>query len=469
MKYCFSLLAFALSLSVGASNLKVSTPLLYIEPGQAYTLFNVSWDNSWYNTNNHDAVWLFFKSISEEGGYAHIKVAQEGHKVVSVFSNDPKLEFEVPKDGTGLFLKPGNTFRGRVEVTLKINLDRPSFRDVDQRGWYFNAYGIEMVNIPQGGFTLGDPDPAAQEFGSFYAPNKRGKPSGLVEITSQNQVLTVSETGDLFYNSGEYLYEGDQQGPIPATYPKGVSPFYMMKYEPTEGQYVAFLNSLRPDQSAARIIHTERRYASQGGTITPKNGKYITPNPNKPCLFFGWDDAMAFADWAGLRPMTEFEYTKAARGTSPPKAHDFPWGTHSKEKIQRIPNPDRTLGMVNSWDESHLTDETKAHFGASYYWVMDLAGSVWERVITVGHSKGRAFTGVHGDGVLSANGTADVQDWPYGESDGGIGFRGGGFYGHNQEYQEFNPFSPVAYRRYGGWHGAMRNNAYSARFVRSID
>jgi len=36
-------------------------------------------------------------------------------------------------------------------------------------------------------------------------------------------------------------------------------------------------------------------------------------------------------------------------------------------------------------DESLLTDSTRDVIGASYYWVMDLAGSVWERVITFGH------------------------------------------------------------------------------------
>ncbi|MGW9684306.1 formylglycine-generating enzyme family protein [Flagellimonas sp. 2504JD1-5] len=469
MKYRLSFLALVLSISVGATDLKISTPLLYIEGDQAYTLFNVSWDNAWYNTKNHDAVWLFFKSISENGGYKHINVAQSGHRVVSVFSKDPNLIFEVPKDGAGLFVKPNNTFRGRVEVTLKVALHKPSFVDVDQRGWYFHAYGIEMVHIPQGGFTLGDPDPVAQEFGSFYKPNKKGKPSGLVKITSQDQELTVSETGDLFYNSGEYKYEGDQQGPIPASYPKGVTPYYMMKYEPTEGQYAEFLNSLASDQTPARLLHLERQYKDHDGTITPKNDRYITKFPNKPCLFMGWDDAMAYADWAGLRPMTEFEFVKAARGTEPPKAHDFPWGTSSKERMQRLPHPNRTLIMANGWDESKLTEETRDYYGASHYWVMDMAGSIWERVITLGHPNGRAFTGVHGDGNLSPDGAADVQNWPTGESEGGIGFRGGGFYSYDREYHEFNPFSPVAYRRYGGWHGPMRNNAYGTRFVRSID
>ena len=100
---------------------------------------------------------------------------------------------------------------------------------------------------------------------------------------------------------------------------------------------------------------------------------------------------------------------------------------------------------------------------------MDLAGSLWERVITIGHDTGRAFTGTHGDGQLTAAGAAN-QGRPIAERDsGGIGFRGGGFYGYDREYHDFNPFSPVSYRPYGGWHGGMRSVAYGTRLVRSWD
>ena len=38
-------------------------------------------------------------------------------------------------------------------------------------------------------------------------------------------------------------------------------------------------------------------------------------------------------------------------------------------------------------EEIQLNDENKEVFGASYFWVMDLAGSMWERVVTVGDPK----------------------------------------------------------------------------------
>ena len=124
--------------------------------------------------------------------------------------------------------------------------------------------------------------------------------------------------------------------------------------------------------------------------------------------------------------------------------------------------------MRNGWDESQLTDDNLSYFGASHYWVMDLSGSLWERMVTIGHENGRSFEGSHGDGMLSDTATATNSDWPSGTANaGGIGFRGGGYYGPWRAYHEYNPFSPIAYRPYGGWHGHDRAKAYGGRLVRT--
>lgn len=458
----------SLSLTVSASGLKLSKPILYLENNTAYTVLNISWDHAWKNGKNHDGVWLFFKSLPKTGGYHHIRVEKEGHAVISVFSQkDVDLDFQIPDDQTGLFIAPANTFRGDIEISVRIMLQYSSFENINVRKAAFNAYGIEMVHVPGGSFKVGSTDEQSLNYGSFYKPDKRGKASGWVEIASEDQELEVSQTGDLFYRANEG-YEGDQTGTISSTFPKGFAPFYIMKYEPTEGQYTDFLNSLTAAQASDRIIFNEKNYYESGGTIAEKDGRYASRFPDKPCAFMSWDDAMAYADWAGLRPMTEFEYTKACRGPSAPVTGEYPWGTVSKDKIQRLPNADGQLVMINGWDESKLTDENKKYFGASWYWVMDLSGSMWERLVTIGHPNGRNFDGTHGDGAISPEGYANTQNWPVGQEDsGGIGYRGGGFYGYDREYHEFNPFSPVAYRPYGGWHGSGRTVSYGTRFVRS--
>ena len=80
--------------------------------------------------------------------------------------------------------------------------------------------------------------------------------------------------------------------------------------------------------------------------------------------------------------------------------------------------PDDDLVTTGEADEARLTDTTRDVLGASYYWVMDLAGSVWERVVTFGHPRGRAFRGTHGDGRITEYGDATNEDWPLGDADG---------------------------------------------------
>ena len=166
--------------------------------------------------------------------------------------------------------------------------------------------------------------------------------------------------------------------------------------------------------------------------------------------------------------MTELEFEKAARGTSPAIGHEFPWGTSTVDRMRRVMQPNDDLALSSSADEARLSADTRVEFGASYYWVLDLAGSVWERTVSVGHPAGRRFEGSHGDGRLTGYGSATNQDWPRGdETGGGYGYRGGGYYEQGMRATDFNPYSPIAYRRFGAWGQAPRSLAYGFRAART--
>jgi len=452
------------TLQISASNLQLSQPILYNEPQGAFVVVNLSWEHAWHHQRNHDAAWLFFKLIADDGQVHHLPLSNEGHQQIANFS-DPlsALTLEKAKDGSGLFVYVEQQYRGSVNATLKLKLNQERLKGLQLRSAQLQAFGIEMVHIPAGPFFFGSTNQRAKQHGAFYAPKA---PGTRTQIKTE-QALNIAPDGDLFYQNSEG-YEGDQDGPLPAAFPKGTSSFYIMKYEISEGQYVEFLNSIRPDIALNRSPINVDKYYTQGGMITFNDTTYSTKFPQKPCRFLSWDNAMAFADWACLRPMTELEFTKAARGPGNPGRLDFPWGAHPKYQVQRLPDHQGRLNMVNGWDEAFLNDSTRVYFAASYYWVMDLSGSLWERLVSLGHAKGRSFKGTHGDGVLTAQGLATNTDWPTGDEDsGGVGFRGGGFYGHDREYHEYNPFSPISYRPYGGWHGTMPSIAYGTRLVRT--
>lgn len=455
-----------ISRSAFANDLELSKAVLYQENNSWYTVVSIKWSNAWKNNVNNDAAWVFFK-VSEDGdGYSHIRLAATGHEVVE--SGEVDFEIYAPEDRMGFFVQPSSNYRGDVLVTVKIMLDGRPFAEVDDiYSMDFKAHGIEMVYIPEGGFTLGDPDEAALRYGAFYESGSDGEYKGLFSVQSEDQEIEVGQNdGNLFYRTRN-RYQGDQTGTIPSTYPKGVRAFYIMKYEPTQGQYVDFLNSLNDGQTHSRANFAGKEYYSNRGSIYIKDGRYASKYPDATCNYMSWDDAMAYADWAGLRPLTEFEFAKAARGTGKPIANEYPWGTGSKNGIQRMVNDHGQFYMFNDSDESKLNNDTKETFGASYYWVMDLAGGMWERLITVGHPKGRSFLGTHGDGRLTGDGAATNQDWPNGLVAPGVGFRGGGYYVPGRAYNAQNPYSPIAYRPFGAYSGGQRTNSYGARFCRT--
>lgn len=452
-----------------AADLKISNELLFVEGTRdnrsMYAVLHVEWKNAWKNDANHDAVWLFCKFIVGEDGYRHIPLRQQGHEVIRVEQNGAQLRLRAAADGTGLFIEPTGNYRGDISLKIKIALDPAPFANFNTNQAAFKAFGLEMVQVPTGAFYAGEVDSTkAKQYQAFYLPGENGLHKGAVLINAENE-LTVGK--DIAYQPQEGVYQGDGKGPIPKAFPKGFEGFYVMKYEIKQGEYAAFLNSLSNAQSQLRSNFGGRDYYRMRGTIAFDGEKYAAASPDRPCNFLSWDDALAFADWCALRPMTELEFEKACRGGRKPIANEFPWGNADKLRVERGVNRAGDLGHLGGKPEAELSPKTMAEFGASQYWVMDLAGSLWERCITVGDSTGRAFKGTHGDGTISYYGFATNNDWPSGvREQGGFGFRGGGFYHPDQAYHEFNPFSPVSYRPYGAWSGGNRTEAYGSRLVR---
>lgn len=451
---------------------------VHVAGGDAVTC-TLRWEHGWRTDRNHDAAWLFVKQRNANGAWQPVLLRADGHTLTAM-DGGPAGRVQVSADRVGVFIMPAAAHRGPVAWTVRLALApepapptgtdggkpapaRPPLTDADVQ-----AFGLEMVFVPSGTFTIGDPDPAALAFGAVFKSDARGEPDGLVTIASEGPIDVGPRAGAFYYKAQQKEYQGDQLGPIPATFPKGVNAFYAMKYEITQGQYAAFLNTLGSTATYFRAIHGGRGYSNERGTIAYDGRAYVASAPNRPANFISWDDGLAFADWAGLRPMTELEFEKACRGSSPPIAHEFPWGTASADRLRRVMGPDDDLVTTGDADESRLTDATRDVLGASFYWVMDLAGSVWERVVTFGHPRGRAFRGTHGDGRLTGHGDATNDDWPLGDHEaGGYGYRGGGFYERGMKFSEFNPYSPIAYRRFGSWGGAPRSIAYGFRAVRN--
>lgn len=436
--------------------------------------FRVAWDNAWRHERNHDAAWLVVKYRAPGRGWRHATVAPAGNGAQPV-GVELDAEMVVPEDGSGVFVFPARTHRGAVAWTVGVSLAPATVRALEQigPGAEVAAFGVEMVRVPSGPFEVGEVSEMGREHGSFFLSDADGAPVGRYRVESESAIEVGAGVGRLNYsNDGPFrVYMGDRLGPVPDEFPKGFAPFWCMKYELTQGQYAAFLNHLTPSDTAHRAVGAGLASLAPDSrlSIRIEGERYVADRPDRPANWVSWDDGCAWADWMGLRPMTELEFTKACRGPEKTPEDDLPWGTADKSGLLRVMGPDLDLVRSGEAEESGLRDDTRAALGASYYWVMDLAGSVWERCVTIGHPVGRAFRGTHGDGTLNM-GFATNDDWPSGDhAPGGYGYRGGGHYEAARVYEpgHFNPYSPVGWRRFGSWGQAPRAIAYGFRAVRT--
>ncbi|MFA5059722.1 MAG: SUMF1/EgtB/PvdO family nonheme iron enzyme [Candidatus Omnitrophota bacterium] len=421
--------------------------------------FDVSWNNSWRNKINHDAIWFFVKVDTGTAPYSHCLMKTSGASPTGFSAgSDTNLAIYVPSDKTGAFLRP-SSYRAMgsvssTSVQLKVDYGASSCNIADTASITPYVYGIEMVYVPQGEFYVGD---FATSTSSFKQGSADDDPW---YISSEGTLLTTSGASDGYYyvdstaTVGAEFLDGDIFT-IPAAFPKGYQAFYCMKYEVTEGQYVDFINSLSPEAAKTRDITDTTGKNSDSvivrNTITINSAvpTATTTRSDRALNYISWMDLSAYLDWAALRPMTELEYEKVARGPVIPVKGEYAWGTTDIIRAVTISiSPEDGTETVTTTDgigrayvnqggrtfsrgDVHLGVEytrgplrvgifatataDRVTAGAGYYGAMELSGNVSEMVVIIGNSWGITYTGGHGDGALTTSttnqGNANVTGW----------------------------------------------------------
>lgn len=522
------LIVAALGLFLGvtscyANNLSVTNVTLGSQNPNAKTVvvsFNVSWQNSWRNKINYDAAWLTVRLIDQTTSASPVlcTVSAVGLNPAGASAgNGSNLQIYVPQDATGAFLEPSSTgFVGDINtqnVQLTINYSScggATISDTDQI--YASVFGVEMVFIPQGSFYAGD-------YGtSTAALNLGDSVSSPWNVTSENTLPVSNTVGQPEYtsagNSGEY--GSGSSFTIPAAFSKGYNAFYVMKYGINEGQWVQFINSSPQTVRFAHDLSDQNHKNGQSvmyrNTVACTGAGTSAANSNIVCTtqraaravsYLSWMDVAAFLAWDALRPMTELEFEKIARGPLLPNAGEYVWGNQTidaattisgttEDGTETITAPadananyggatftggDSSQGV--GYNQGPLrggifaggSGATRTSSGASYYGVMDLSGNLKDRVVTIGNASGLLFAGSEGNGVLTTAGNAANTDWPGidqttpangVDTATGSGFRGG-------SWADATTYLRISDRSEAARTDTAALNTYGGRGVRTYD
>jgi len=481
-----------------ANNLNISNVSVASQDTSANTLtlqFDISWDNSWYDSVNKDAAWVFIK-YSTDGGTVWNHAAMNGSGTNPTgWSTGSGTEVDLVSsvDKRGFFVQRRNVGSGSlsttsVQVVWDYGNNSVTDADANNNSTRFKIFGIEMVFVPGGSFYLGDT--VAGTNGEIQWDSAIiGQVSD--EIGTMVFAATVAVAQAWYYNTDTAAVNDVASGTaftIGASFPKGWQDFYVMKYEITQSQYKEFLNTLTRAQQVNRVASTladaiaNNYVLVNSSSITnrqiincPTSGNGTVPpvvfstavsgveKGDRACNYLSWMDVCAYLDWAALRPMSELEYEKMARGPLYPSGAEYPWGSTSLTAATTITGTENGTETINAGANSNYnstalsggdtgtgplrvgiyatsSNNTRVLTGASYYGIMELAGNVRERAVSIGLTAGRSFSGSHGDGVLTSvttyEGNATNLDWPgldaTSEMRGitgatGSGFRGGGW------------------------------------------
>ena len=222
-----------------------------------------------------------------------------------------------------------------------------------------------MVLIPAGSFLMGENEESRPQDGPVHKVSLRAFYMDETEVTNQQFQAFIDAT--------HYQTMAERQ-PSAADFP-GADPALL---KPGANHFIGTTEPVQTFTGAAELQWWEYKVgANWKHPEGPESS--IADKPNFPVVCICWEDAAAYAKWAGKRLPTEAEWEYAARGGLEQQA--YVWGSEMKPggKWQcniwqgEFPNRD------SAEDGFHGLAPVKS-YAANGYGLYQMSGNVWEWV-----------------------------------------------------------------------------------------
>jgi formylglycine-generating enzyme required for sulfatase activity len=257
-------------------------------------------------------------------------------------------------------------------------------------------------------------------FGAFFGCQENSHPATKTRTPSEPAGLQ-HQNGMALIPAGVLNMGGDNEQADPNEFPKHkveVGSFWMDETEVTNAQFAQFVEATGYVTVAERPVNWEEmKKEVPPGTPKPTDsllqpgalvfhktkepvplndpshwwtwtigadwrhpegpGSSIEGKMDHPVVQVAWEDAEAYAKWAGKRLPTEAEWEWAARGGEDNMV--YPWGNQSAN--EGAPKANFWQGMFpyqNSLKDGYLTTAPVKSFPPNGYGLYDMAGNVWE-------------------------------------------------------------------------------------------
>lgn len=166
------------------------------------------------------------------------------------------------------------------------------------------------------------------------------------DVSDAGTAIRASTMGMVFLPGGSFLMGSDGAKEEQPEHEAEVEPFYIDVHPVTVQQYAAFLDAT-------------------GNTKPRFWGQESYSGPEQPVVGVSWEDAQAYARWAGKQLPTEAQWEFAARGQ---ENRPYPWGNEAPNAIRANYGEQLSMVSIVGMHDDGVTPDG----------VHDLAGNVYE-------------------------------------------------------------------------------------------